>query len=52
MGREEQIINERLKKIEELRKNGINPYPHKFDKKNSISECINGKINASVKTAG
>ena len=52
MGREEQIISERLKKLEELKKQGINPYPHKFDKKNSISECVNEKVNASVKTAG
>jgi lysyl-tRNA synthetase class 2 len=29
-GREAQIINERKKKIEELKKEGINPYPAKF----------------------
>jgi lysyl-tRNA synthetase, class II len=38
MGREEQIINERLRKIKELRSQGINPYPHKFDKKDSTAE--------------
>lgn len=38
MSREEQIINERIKKIEELRKKGINPYPNKFEKKNNCSE--------------
>ena len=38
MGREELIINERLKKIDELRKQGINPYPAEFDKKNSAAE--------------
>ncbi len=31
MGRSDQIINERLRKLEELRNNGINPYPHKYD---------------------
>jgi lysyl-tRNA synthetase class 2 len=51
MGREEQIINERLRKLEELRKEGINPYPHNFDKKLSTKECLK-KVDASVKTAG
>jgi len=32
MGREEQIIRERKRKLEELRKI-VNPYPHKFDVK-------------------
>jgi len=52
MGREQQIINERKRKIEELRANGINPYPHKFDKKNEIAECLKSKIGTKVKTAG
>ncbi len=34
MGRQEQIINERKRKLEELKKAGINPYPYKFDVKN------------------
>jgi len=38
MGREEEIINQRLKKIEELKKAGIDPYPYNFDKKNNSSE--------------
>ncbi len=38
MAREEEIIKERLKKIEEFVKAGINPYPHKFEKKNSAGE--------------
>ena len=38
MGREEQIIGERLKKLEALRKEGINPYPHKFDKKDNAKD--------------
>jgi len=32
MGRQEEIIKERLKKVEDLRKQGINPYPYSFDK--------------------
>ena len=31
MGREEQIVEERIKKVEELRNSGINPYSHRFD---------------------
>jgi lysyl-tRNA synthetase class 2 len=38
MGREDQIINERLRKLKELRISGVNPYAHKFDKKNSTKE--------------
>jgi len=52
MSREGQIIAERLKKIGELKKEGINPYPNKFEKKNSIGECLKGKIGTKVKTAG
>lgn len=33
MGREEQIVDERIRKIKELRKEGINPYPDRFEKK-------------------
>ncbi len=35
MGREDQIVQERVKKLEELRKLGINPYAHRFDKKDN-----------------
>jgi lysyl-tRNA synthetase, class II len=52
MGREEQIISERTRKIEELRKEGINPYPTKFDKKETAEECLKTKLGAKVKTAG
>ncbi|MEK6827535.1 MAG: lysine--tRNA ligase [Nanoarchaeota archaeon] len=52
MGREEQIIEERIKKIEEMKKEGINPYPNHFDKKNSNEECLKAKLGAKVKTAG
>lgn len=52
MGREDEIIKERLKKIEGLRKQGINPYPHKFEKKNDISDCLKISFGKKVKTAG
>lgn len=52
MGREDQIVNERLKKIEELRNKGINPYPTRFDKKQDVLDCLKAKINSKVKTAG
>ncbi len=52
MGREDQIINERIKKLEELRKEGVNPYPNKYDKKETCSECSESKIGTKVKTAG
>ncbi|MDP3881577.1 MAG: lysine--tRNA ligase [Nanoarchaeota archaeon] len=38
MGRQEEIIKERLKKIEELKKKGINPYPYSFEKKENAAE--------------
>jgi len=38
MGREEQIINEKKKKLIELGKLGINPYPHKFNVKDYSKE--------------
>lgn len=60
MGREDQIVQERQKKLGELRKLKINPYPYKFDKKdNSISIKRkydklkpDQKTKDSVKTAG
>ena len=52
MSREEQIINERKRKIEDLRKQGIDPYPNKFDKKQTYLECLKSKIGTKVKTAG
>jgi lysyl-tRNA synthetase class 2 len=52
MGREEQIINERIRKLEEIRKQGINPYPNKYDKKQTCFECSKSKIGSKVQTAG
>ena len=52
MGRQDEIVKERLRKIEELKKQGIDPYPHKFEKKDNIQECIISKQGTKVKTAG
>jgi len=38
MGRQDQIINERKRKLKELRKSGINPYPHKYEQKDFSEE--------------
>jgi len=38
MTREEEMVKERMKKIDELRKLKINPYPYSFEKKDSASE--------------
>ena len=51
-GREKQIVDERIKKIKELRESGINPYSHKFEKKQTCEQCLNSKIGVKVKTAG
>ncbi|MDD5194020.1 MAG: hypothetical protein PHF67_05580, partial [Candidatus Nanoarchaeia archaeon] len=60
MGREELIINEKKKKLDELESKGINPYPHKYDPKNYSSEIKekykklkeNQRIKDKVKIAG
>ncbi len=52
MSREDQIIGERIRKVKELEEKKINPYPNKFDKKNTALECSEGKLNSKVKTAG
>ncbi len=52
MGREEQIIEERKRKLRELRKKGIDPYPSSFDKKDSIESCLKAKLGSMVQTAG
>ena len=52
MGREEEIIKERERKLKELRENGVNPYPAKFEKKNLVDECLKAKLGTQVKTAG
>src|SRR3989344_7567710 len=52
MGREDEIVKERMKKLEELRKLKIDPYPYKFDKKNNAEELQKkySKIKAEEKT--
>jgi lysyl-tRNA synthetase, class II len=52
MGREEQIIGERKRKISELKENGINPYPHTFERKNTCLESLNSSQGSLIKTAG
>jgi lysyl-tRNA synthetase, class II len=52
MGREDQIVEERIRKIKELRKEGINPYPNRFEKKQNITECLMLNLGEKVKTAG
>ncbi len=38
MGRQDQIITERLRRIKELKAQGINPYPNKYEAKNKAQE--------------
>ena len=60
MGREEQIISERLRKLKELREQGIDPYPNKFETNYKSSELHEKyknlkkehPINTKVKLAG
>ena len=60
MGREELIIGERKKKLDELLKKGINPYPHKYEPKDYSSDIKykhsklkeNQKTKDKVKIAG
>ncbi len=60
MGREEQIISERIRKLSELKKKGINPYPNRFEKKQCFAELQekhkklknDSKTKDRVKTAG
>ncbi|MEK6927013.1 MAG: lysine--tRNA ligase [Nanoarchaeota archaeon] len=43
MGRQDEIVKERIKKIDELRKQGINPYPTKYDANLSKSVDLQSK---------
>ena len=52
MGRKDQIIKERERKITDLKKKGINPYPSTFDKKHSIAQSLKFKLGSKTKTAG
>jgi lysyl-tRNA synthetase class 2 len=42
----------RLEKISKIIAEGINPYPSKFEKKQSLAEARGSKIDAKIKTAG
>ena len=52
MGREEEIIKERERKIQELKKQKINPYAYRFDKKDSVAKALKSKMGAAIKIAG
>ena len=42
----------RLKRLESIKKSGVNPYPEKFEKINSLTQSKAAKEGAKVKTAG
>ncbi|MFA6593979.1 MAG: lysine--tRNA ligase [Candidatus Buchananbacteria bacterium] len=42
----------RLKRLEEIRNSGVDPYPEKFDKRQSLAEAKAGKEGTKVQTAG
>ncbi|MCK5043621.1 lysine--tRNA ligase [Candidatus Pacearchaeota archaeon] len=52
MGRQQQIVGERIRKLKELRENEINPFPAIANKKQTCLECLKSKIGTKVKTAG
>ena len=60
MTREELMLNERLKKLESMRKKGIEPYPYSYNITHNITEIIEKnkslkpeeKTNQKVKVAG
>jgi lysyl-tRNA synthetase class 2 len=60
MGREELIIQERMKKLSSLKKEGINPYPNSYERTHYASDLISkhkslkpgSKTSVKVKIAG
>jgi lysyl-tRNA synthetase class 2 len=42
----------RLEKMQKMMAEGINPYPEKFEKKQSLAEAKESKLKAKIKTAG
>jgi len=42
----------RLEKLKKIRETGVDPYPAKFDKKQSLQEAYNSKLGTKVQTAG
>ena len=53
MGRQEEIVKERIKRLEELKKTGVNPYPQNFEPKDKSSELQEkySKLKSGEKTA-
>jgi len=51
MGRQDEIVKERVRKIKELREQGINPYATKYEVKNTSSELQSkyGKLNPNAR---
>ena len=57
---EEQLIKQRLEKLEKIKRLGVNPYPYKFEVKNFSTEILSkysklkkeGKSNDKVILAG
>jgi lysyl-tRNA synthetase class 2 len=47
----ESIRQNRIEKLKELKERGINPYPSKFDKEDTIEQSLNS-LNEKVTTAG
>ncbi len=56
MSREKHVIESNIRKIEELKERGIEPYPYRFEKKHSIEEILKNfdkwKEKQEIKTAG
>jgi lysyl-tRNA synthetase, class II len=54
MGREEQIIGERVRKLNEIKEQGINPYPNKFERTHTCDELQSEyvKLKNEVKAKG
>ena len=42
----------RLAKLENIRKEGVNPYPEKFDKIQPLAEILSLALGTKIKTAG
>jgi len=40
MGREEEMLRERMRKLEELRKQGVNPFSYSFDQKHHAADLL------------
>ena len=52
MYRKTKYYNDRLKQIEEMKKENINPFKEKYDKQNSVADSLNSKLETQVQTAG